>query len=90
MKRFTLATMLAGSIFAGLLGTAGTAQAEHRYVYDDNGYSYGHGYNYLRPFVPHVDTSVHTRPIIIRPRDCTAARKGPRPRRFRAFALMRV
>lgn len=58
MKRFALTTMLAGSIFAALIGTAGTAHAEHDYVYDDN--------SYAGQYVPHVDTSVHTRTIIVR------------------------
>ncbi len=56
MKRFALTTMLVGGISAGLLGTAGSAQAEHDYVYDDYGYA----------SAPHVDTSVHTRTVIIR------------------------
>ncbi|MCW1957957.1 MAG: hypothetical protein KIH64_005285 [Mycobacterium sp.] len=60
MKRFALTSMLAGGIFAGLIGTAGAAHAEHDYVYDD------YGYSYLYPRAPHVDTSVHTRTIIIR------------------------
>lgn len=58
MKRFALTTMLAGSIFAGLINTAGTAHAEHDYVYDDQ--------YYVTQWVPHVDNSAHTRSIIVR------------------------
>lgn len=61
MKRFALTTMLAGSIFAGLIGAAGSAHAEHDYVYDNDNY-----YSHYGPYVPHVDTSVHTRTIIVR------------------------
>lgn len=59
MKRFALTTVLAGSIFASLLGAAGAAHAEHDYVPDDSG-------PVARQFVPHVDTSVHTRTITVR------------------------
>ncbi len=58
MKRFALTTMLAGSIFAGLIGAAGSAHAEHDYVYDND--------RYYSQYVPHVDTSPHTRAIIVR------------------------
>lgn len=64
MKRFALSTMLAGGIFAGLIGNAGAAHAEHRHYYDDFGYGYSFGYGFGS--APHVDTSVHTRTIIVR------------------------
>ena len=59
MKRLALTAMLAGGIFAGLLGAAGTAHAEHDYVPDD-------AWQAPRSFVPHVDTSVHARTVIVR------------------------
>lgn len=65
MKRFTLTTMLAGSIFAGLLGAAGTAQAD----LSDVIYSQQQGGGPVfgpRVHVPHVDSTVHNHTIIVR------------------------
>ena len=55
VKRLTLITLLAGSILAGLLSATGTAHADHDYV-DTNVYA----------SAPHVDTTVHTRTVIVR------------------------
>lgn len=57
MKRFALTTMLAGSILAGLIGTAGTAQADLSDVIWNQ---------QQRVYVPHVDTSVHAQTTIVR------------------------
>lgn len=59
MKRFALTTVLAGSIFAGLIGTAATAHAEHDYVSDDS-------WSVAPQYVPRVDTSVRSRSVIVR------------------------
>ena len=58
MKRFALTTMLAGSILAGLIGTAGTAQADLSDVIWNQ--------QQQRVYVPHVDTSVHAQTTIVR------------------------
>ncbi len=54
MKHFAISTVLAGGMFAGLLGMAGAAHAD----YWENPYtSPGTGSNNV--IVPHVDTTVH-------------------------------
>lgn len=59
MKRFALTTMLAGSILAGLLGTAGTAHADlSDVIYAQQ--------QQQRAYVPHVDNSVHASTTIVR------------------------
>lgn len=65
MKRFAVTTMLAGSIFAGLLGAAGTAQADlGDVIYNQQ--QYGPIYGGPRVHVPHVDNTVHANTTIIR------------------------
>ncbi len=59
MKRFALTTMLAGSIFAGLIGTAGAAHADLSDVIWNQ-------QQQQRVWVPHVDTSVHAQTTIVR------------------------
>lgn len=59
MKRFALTTMLAGSIFAGLVGTAGTAHADLSDVIWSQ-------QQQQRVHVPHVDSSVHATTTIVR------------------------
>ncbi|MCW1959577.1 MAG: hypothetical protein KIH64_013745 [Mycobacterium sp.] len=59
MKRFALTTMLAGGIFAGLVGTAGTAHADLSDVIWNQ-------QQQARAYVPHVDTSVHAQTTIVR------------------------
>ena len=55
MKRFAVSTMLAGGVFAGLLGTAGAAHAD----LSDVLWLQQHQ---QRVYVPHVDTTVrHSR-----------------------------
>lgn len=58
MKRFTVSTIIAGSLIAGALGMAGSAQADLSDV------------NWIRQqqqqvHLPHVDTSVHHSPTVI-------------------------
>lgn len=62
MKRFAAATMLAGSILAALLGTAGTASADYSDIVNSNGSVYGGP----RIYVPHVDSAVRNRSVIVR------------------------
>ncbi len=52
MKRFAISTMLAGGLIAGLLGTAGAAQADLSDVqwYQQQQY---------HAHAPHVDNTVH-------------------------------
>ena len=59
MKRFTLTAMLAGSIFAGLLGATGTAHADISDVIWSQ-------QQQQRAYVPHVDSSVHANTTIVR------------------------
>lgn len=64
MKRFAATTMLAGSILAGLLGAAGTAQAnigDATYNQQQYGPVFG-----PRVYVPHVDTTVRADTNIVR------------------------
>ena len=59
MKRFAISTMLAGTVLAGLLGTAGAAHADLSDVlYNQQ--------QQARVYVPHVDTSVHASTTIVR------------------------
>lgn len=61
MKRFAISSMLAGGLFAGLLGTAGAAHADLSDIMWNNQQQYN-------AYVPHVDTSVHNSPVIVRHR----------------------
>lgn len=54
MKRFAISTVLAGGMFAGLLGMAGAAHAD----YWENPYT-SPGAGSANVIVPHVDTTVH-------------------------------
>ena len=55
MKRFAASTMLAGGLFAGLVGMAGAAHADLSDVIWNQQQQH-------RVYVPHVDTSVrHSR-----------------------------
>lgn len=59
MKRFAISSMLAGGLFAGLLGASGVAHADLSDVV----------WNYTqqqRAYVPHVDNSVKSSPVIVR------------------------
>ena len=59
MKRLALTSMLAGSIFAGLVGTAGAAHADlSDVIYAQQ--------QQPRAYVPHVDTSVRANTTIVR------------------------
>ena len=62
VKRFAVSTMLAGSIVAGLLGAAGTARADYSDILNSNGSLYGGP----RIYVPHVDSAVRNRSVIVR------------------------
>ena len=65
MKRFAVTTMLAGSIFAGLLGAAGTAHADlGDVIYSQQ--QYGGPVFGPRVYVPHVDSTVHNQTTIVR------------------------
>ena len=59
MKRFAITTMLTGGIFAGLIGAAGTAQADLSDVIWNR-------QQQQRVYVPHVDTGVHANTVIVR------------------------
>ena len=59
MKRFALTTMLAGSILAGLVGTAGTAHADLSDVIWSQ-------QQQQRAYVPHVDNTVRANTTIVR------------------------
>jgi len=52
MKRFAVSTVLAGGLFAGLLGMAGAAHADLSDVIWNQ-------QQQQRVYVPHVDTTVH-------------------------------
>ena len=58
MKRFAISSMLAGGLFAGLLGTAGAAHADLSDVIWNQ--------QQQRVYVPHVDNSVHASTTIVR------------------------
>ena len=59
MKRFAISSMLAGGLFAGLLGTAGTAQADLSDVIWSQ-------QQQQRAYVPHVDNTVRANTTIVR------------------------
>ena len=59
MKRFAISSMLAGGLFAGLLGTAGAAHADLSDVIWNQ-------QQQQRVYVPHVDNSVHASTTIVR------------------------
>lgn len=59
MKRFAITTMLAGSIFAGLVGTAGAAHADLSDVIWSQ-------QQQQRVHVPHVDNTVRANTTIVR------------------------
>lgn len=58
MKRFALTAMLAGGLFTGLIGMAGTAQADLSDILWNQ--------QQQRVYVPHVDSSVHASTTIVR------------------------
>jgi len=57
MKRFAISSMLAGGLFAGLLGASGVAHADLSDVIWNNNQQ-------QRVYVPHVDTSVKNSSVI--------------------------
>jgi hypothetical protein len=59
MKRFALTTMLAGGIFTGLIGMAGTAHADLSDVLWNQQQQQG-------VYVPHVDNSVRAQSNVVR------------------------
>lgn len=59
MKRFAISSMLAGGLFVGLLGASGVAHADLSDVIWYNNQQ-------QRAYVPHVDTSVKSSPVIVR------------------------
>jgi hypothetical protein len=59
MKRFAISSMLAGGLFAGLLGASGVAHADLSDIIWNNNQQ-------QRAYVPHVDTSVKNSPVIVR------------------------
>ncbi|MGI9163777.1 MAG: hypothetical protein ACR2JI_12790 [Mycobacterium sp.] len=59
MKRFAISSLLAGGLFAGMLGTAGAAHA-------DLGDLIWTLHQQQRVYVPHVDNSVHASTTIVR------------------------
>ena len=59
MKRFALTTMLAGTVLAGLLGSAGVAHADLSDVI------YAQQQQH-RAYVPHVDNTVRANTTIVR------------------------
>lgn len=64
MKRFAVTTMLAGSIFAGLLGAAGVAHADlGDVIYNQQQYGPVFG---PRVHVPHVDNTVRANTTVVR------------------------
>jgi hypothetical protein len=52
MKRFAVSTMVAGGLFAGMMGMAGAAHADLSDVIWNQ-------QQQQRVYVPHVDTTVH-------------------------------
>jgi len=59
MKRFAISSMLAGGPFAGVLGASGIAHADlSDVIWNDN--------QQQRAYVPHVDNSVKSGPVIVR------------------------
>ena len=56
MKRFAVSAALAGGLFAGLMGMAGSAHADLGDVLWNQ--------QQHRVYVPHVDTSIHNSPVV--------------------------